>query len=94
MIKSVFEIFVDMMILEESEESLDSLSMKVACRPIKVAFNQAQGEVANTLIDAAEELNRMAKTLEELIKRTETATMKTRLAFSVTDDMLAEWWTW
>ena len=86
------QIKVDTAELEKSEKKLSALSKNITNRRIKVQFKNAKGTVADNLITVAEQLNEIGAALAELIKKTETAVTNTRVSFTNTDNILAQWW--
>lgn len=86
------QIKVDIAELEKSERKLSALSKSISHRHIKVQFANAKGAVADNLTTAATQLNEIGAALANLIQKTETAITNTRVSFTNTDNVIAQWW--
>ena len=89
---NLVQIKVDTVELEKSEKELLTKLKKKINISAEVHFINAKGSVADNLITVATQLNEIGDALANLIHKTQTAITNTRVTFTNTDNMLAQWW--
>ena len=78
--------------IKKNEKELEALLNKIENRRVTVTFSNTKGATADKVIEAAEQLNQIADSMQTLIEKTKNAMTKARVLFEEAEKLGMQNW--